>query len=121
MQDYGYEDGDDYGPFSVGLSIEQAIDADNTTQIVVFGSSYIFSDEASQMTANNSTLFADVISQMIPQTQADGNVVPEKSFTLGTITVSALYSIAIGLIFMIFVPVVLLGIGIAIFVIRRKK
>jgi ABC-2 type transport system permease protein len=121
MQDYGYEDGDEYGPFSVGLSIEQAVDSDNTTQIVVFGSPYIFSDEASQMTANNPTLFSDVISVLVPETGASGNVIPEKSFTLGTITVSALYSIIIGIIFMFVIPVILLGIGIAIFVIRRKK
>jgi ABC-2 type transport system permease protein len=121
MQDYGYEDGDEYGPFSVGLSVEQAVDSDNTTQIVVFGSPYVFSDEASQLTANNPTLFSDVISVLVPETGAGGNVIPEKSFTLGNITVSALYSIIIGIIFMFVVPIVLLGIGIAIFVIRRKK
>jgi ABC-2 type transport system permease protein len=121
MQDYGYEDGDDYGPFSIGISVEQAVDSDTTTQLVVFGSPYVFSDEASQMTANNATLFSDVISVLVPETGASGTVIPEKSFTLGNITVSALYSIIIGIIFMFVVPIVLLGIGIAIFVIRRKK
>jgi ABC-2 type transport system permease protein len=121
MTDYGYEDGDTNGPFSVGLAVEQAVDDDNTTQLVVFGSPYIFSDEASQLTANNPTLFADVISQLIPQTNASGAVIAEKSFTLGTVTVSAMYSLIIGIVFMIIVPLVLLVIGIAIFVVRRKK
>jgi hypothetical protein len=58
---------------------------------------------------------------LVPETGAGGNVIPEKSFTLGNITVSALYSIIIGIIFMFVVPIILLGIGIAIFVIRRKK
>jgi ABC-2 type transport system permease protein len=121
MQDYGYEEGDDKGPFSVGLAVEQTVDDDNTTQLLVFGSPYIFSDEAGQMTANNSTLFADAISALIPQTESAGAVIPEKSYTLGTITVSAMYSLVLGIAFIILVPLVLLAIGIAIFVIRRKK
>jgi ABC-2 type transport system permease protein len=121
MQDYGYEDGDDYGPFSVGLAVEETVDDENTTQLLVFGSPYIFSDEAGQMTANNATLFADAISALIPDTGSSGSVIPQKSYTLGTITVSALYGILIGLIFMIVVPVILLILGIVIFVIRRKK
>jgi ABC-2 type transport system permease protein len=121
MQDYSYEEGDTNGPFSVGLAVEQKVDDDNTTQLLVFGSPYIFSDEASQLTANNATLFADAIGTLIPQTESAGAVIPEKSYTLGSITVSAMYSLIIGIIFMIFVPLVLLAIGIAIFVIRRKK
>jgi ABC-2 type transport system permease protein len=73
------------------------------------------------MTANNSTLFADAISALIPQTESAGAVIPEKSYTLGTITVSAMYSLVLGIAFIILVPLVLLAIGIAIFVIRRKK
>jgi ABC-2 type transport system permease protein len=121
MEDYGYEEGDDKGPFSVGLAVEETIDDENTTQLLVFGSPYIFGDEASQLTANNATMFADVIGNMIPETESAGSVIPEKSYTLGTVTVSAMFGMLLGLIFTIVVPIILLILGIIIFVVRRKK
>lgn len=121
MQDYGYEDGDDHGPFTVGLAVEETVDDENTTQLLLFGSPYIFGDEASQMTANNTMMFADVIGNVITQTQSAGSVIPEKSFDLGNITVNALYAVLIGLTVMIVVPLILLIMGIVIFIVRRNK
>lgn len=121
MKDYTYEEGDDKGPFSLGLAVEKAVDEDSTTQLLVFGSPYLFSDEASQMTANNAVLFSDVISTLVPATESAGIVIPMKEFTLGNLTVNALWSILLGLLFAIFVPVILLAAGIVIFVVRRKK
>lgn len=121
MTDYTYEEGDDQGPFSIGLAVEQSVDEDKTTQLVVFGSSYLFSDEASQLTSNNSMLFDDVATKLIGETKLAASVIPEKEYTLGQITVSAVYTILYGLLFTIIVPIVLLVCGIVIFVIRRKK
>lgn len=121
MKDYGYEDGDTNGPFCVGLAVEETVDDEHTTQLLVFGSPYIFSDEASQMTANNATLFSDVIGSMIPQTEAAGSVIPEKSYTLSNLTVNALYGVFLGLLFTIVLPLILLILGIVLFVMRRKK
>jgi ABC-2 type transport system permease protein len=121
MTDYGFEEGDEMGPFSVGLAVEDVVDDENTTQLLVFASPYIFTDEASQLTANNATLFADAISNMIPETESAGSVIPEKSYTLGNITVSALYAVLLGILVTIAAPLILLIIGIVIFVVRRKK
>lgn len=121
MSDYSYEEGDDKGPFSVGLVVEQTVDDENTTQLVVFASPYLFGDEASQLTSNNAMLFDDVTGKLIGETKLASTVIPEKEYTLGKVTVSAVYSILLGLIFTIVVPITLIVCGIVIFVIRRKK
>lgn len=121
MTDYTYEEGDDKGPFSLGLAVEKTVDEDSTTQLLVFGSPYLFSDEASQMTANNAVLFSDVIGSLVPETESSGTVIPMKNYTLDNLTVNALWSIILGLLFTIFVPVILLVTGIVIFEVRRKK
>lgn len=121
MSDYGLEDGDDQGPFSIGLAVEQTVDDDHTTQLVVFGSSYIFSDDASQLTSNNTTLFDDVTTKLVGETKLAASVIPEKEYTLGNLIVSAVYTILLGLLLTIIIPIVLIVCGIVIFVVRRKK
>ena len=121
MQDYGYEDGDDKGSFSVGLAVEDKVDDDHTTQLVVFASPYVFSDEASQMTTNNASLFSGVIGNMITDTQSAGSVIPEKEYTLSNLTVNALHAALLGLLVTIILPILLLAGGIVIFMVRRKK
>lgn len=121
MQDYQYEKGDIEGPFSVGLAVEENVDDENTTQLLVFASPYIFAEEASQMTVNNSVLFSDAISNLVPQTQAAGSIIAEKEYTLDNLTVSAMYAVLLGLMLTIAVPLILVILGIVIFVIRRKK
>ena len=121
MQDYQYEEGDIEGPFSVGLAVEENVDDENTTQLLVFASPYIFAEEASQMTVNNSVLFSDAISNLVPQTQAAGSIIAEKEYTLDNLTVSAMYAVLLGLMLTIAVPLILVILGIVIFVIRRKK
>ena len=76
MKDYGYEEGDTEGPFSIGLAVEESVDEDKTTQLLVFASPYLFSDQASQMTANNAVLFSDVISTIVPDTDSSDSVIP---------------------------------------------
>lgn len=121
MQDYGYEDGDVKGPFSVGLAVEKQIDDENTMQMLVFGTPYVFGDEASQLTGNNAVLFADAISALVPQTNAEASVIPAKSYSLDRLTVNALFAVLLGLTFILFVPLILIIVGIVIFAVRRKK
>lgn len=121
MTDDTFEEGDDMGPFSLGLAVEKTVDEDSTTQLLVFGSPYLFSDEATQMTANNGVLFSDVIGSLVPETESLGTVIPMKDYTLDNLTVNALWSVLLGLLFTIFVPIILLVTGIVIFVVRRKK
>ncbi len=121
MTDYQMEEGDIEGPFSVGLAVEQTVDEEQTTQILVFASPYILGDEASRMTANNSALFSDVISCLVPETQSAGSTIPEKEYTLGNLTVNAMYAVLLGLMLMVVIPLILVILGIVVFVIRRKK
>ena len=121
MQDYGYEEGDEKGPFCVGLAVEDTVDDDNTTELAVFASPYVFSDEASQMTTNNATLFSDIIGTMITETNSAGSVIPEKEYTLSNLTVNALHAALIGIFGMIVIPVLLLIFGIVVFMVRRRK
>ncbi|MDD6481084.1 MAG: Gldg family protein [Lachnospiraceae bacterium] len=121
MQDYGYEDGDVKGPFSVGLAVEKQIDDENTMQMLVFGTPYVFGDEASQLTGNNAVLFEDAISALVPQTNAEASVIPAKSYSLDRLTVNALFAVLLGLTFILFVPLILIIVGIVIFAVRRKK
>ena len=97
------------------------MDDDTTTQLLVFGSSYIFSDQATNVTANNVTLFSDAVNTLVGETDSAGSVIPEKEYTLSNITVSAMYAILLGLSFAIVVPIILLILGIVIFMVRRKK
>ena len=80
-----------------------------------------FSNDASQLTSNNITLFDDVTTKLIGETKLAASVIPEKEYTLINLTVSAVYTILLGLLFTIIIPIVLIVCGIVIFVVRRKK
>ena len=103
----------------VNLSVLQFINI--ATQLVVFASPYVFSDDASQMTTNNASLFSGVIGNMITDTQSAGSVIPEKEYTLSNLTVNALHAALLGLLVTIILPILLLAGGIVIFMVRRKK
>lgn len=120
MQSFEYEEGDDKGPFTVGLAVEKQAEAD-TTKIAVFGSPFIFSDDASRLTGNNGVLFTDLISNMVGDIELASSVIPQKSYSLGSLTVNALQALLLSAAVMFFIPVALLVIGIVIFVVRRKK
>ncbi|MCD7709578.1 MAG: copper ABC transporter permease, partial [Clostridiales bacterium] len=105
----------------VGLAVEAENDDGDTCTMLVFGTPYIFSDAASQMTANNATMFTDIVSAVVGDTELASSVIPVKSYSLSNITVTALYALLVGFTFMIIIPVVALVVGIVIFVVRRKK
>ena len=88
---------------------------------MVFASPYVFSDEASQMTTNNASLFSGVIGNMITDTQSAGSVIPEKEYTLSNLTVNALHAALLGLLVTMILPILLLAGGIVIFMVRRKE
>lgn len=120
MQSFEYEEGDDKGPFAVGLAVEKAAETD-TTKIAVFGSPFIFSDDASKLTGNNGVLFTDLISNMVGDVELASSVIPQKSYSLSALTVNALQALLLSATVMFFIPVALLIIGIVIFAVRRKK
>lgn len=117
------EDGDVDGPFAIGVEVEKKVDEENTTQLFVFASAEMFTDNADQMVAgNNSKLFTSCIKSFTSSEDTDGAVViPVKEYDTAKITVSAMTVILCAVGFVILLPVVLLGIGIGIWAVRRKK
>lgn len=118
---YSYEDGDITGPFAVALAVEQAV-GESTTQLVVLGSSYFFYDQINSIVSGqNATLFTNIVSAMVGESELSTSVIPAKELTLGNLTVSAFAGSFIGMLTTIFVPIALLAVGIVIWIVRRRK
>lgn len=116
-----YEDGDIQGPFNVALAVTQDV-GEETTQLVVYGSPLLLSDEAdSIVSGNNATMFADVMGMFVDQTELSGSVIPVKELTLSNLTVSTAFATSFGIVMTIVLPIFLVVFGIVIWVMRRKR
>lgn len=116
------EDGDIAGPFAVALAVEQTVDDDKETQIAVLGSSLFLTDQCDQVVSgNNSSMFTGIVTKMVGDTDLKTSVIPEKEYTLSNLTVSTMAAVALGLGCAIFVPIILIVLGIVIWAVRRKK
>ncbi len=120
MQSFEHEEGDDEGPFSIGLAVTKEAET-GMTELAVFGTPIIFSDDASRLTGNNGTLFTDLVSCMVGDVELASSVIPQKSYSLGTLTVNAFQALLLSVVVMFLVPAALLIIGIVIFAVRRKR
>ncbi|MGN0485323.1 MAG: Gldg family protein [Lachnospiraceae bacterium] len=130
--------GDVDGPFEVGLDIvasnETQTDADTDkdaetesetektdTEIMLFGSSLLFTDEADQyVSGNNLNLFTNCINKF----KSEDNpsiVIPVKAYDSSTLTITPIVVIIAGLVCIVFLPLLLLAVGIVIWVGRRKR
>ncbi len=123
MTSYEKEDGDVDGPFIIGLEAEKKIDDDKTTQLFVFASSTMFDDSADQMVAgNNAKLFSSCINGLSDDGEGNSSIViPVKEYDTAKITVSSMTVILSAVGFVVLLPLVLLGVGIGIWAVRRKK
>lgn len=123
MNSIDKEEGDVDGPFSIAVEVEKKIDDDHTTQLFVFASTEMFTDNADQMVAgSNSKLFSSCIKSFCASDDGDANIViPVKEYETAKITVSAMKVILCAVAFVILLPVVLIGTGIGIWAVRRKK
>lgn len=116
-----YEEGDIEGPFALALAVEKTVGGE-TTQLVLLGSSEIFTDGADEIVSgNNSKMFSDILSSMVESEELSASVIPVKEYTLGTITVTSAVTILAGLAATVLIPIILIVIGIVIWAIRRKK
>ena len=120
MQSFEYEEGDDEGPFLVGLAVEKQA-GNETTKLAVFGSHIVFSDDASMLTGNNGTLFTDLVSNMVGDIELASSVIPQKSYTLGALAVNARQALLLSVTVIFCIPAALLIIGIVIFSVRSKQ
>ncbi len=117
-----YEDGDIKGPFALGVAAEKTIDEETTSRLVVLGSAWILSDDTNSMVSGNHALmFTDIMSQMTSETELSSSVIPVKEVTLSNLTIDTATSLMWALIIIVIFPVAMLGFGIVIWYLRRKK
>ncbi len=116
------EDGDIQGPFSIAVAMEKTIDENTMAKVIVVGSVEMFSDAADQIVSgNNSSMFTDIISEMVGESDLATSVIATKDYTLSAITVDAAAGTMYGLCIMIVIPFLLIVVGIVIWAARRKK
>lgn len=115
-----FEEGDIQGAFTVALSAEKTV-GEETSQIVVAGSIDLFTDSADAVVSgSNVAMFTDCITAMAGEGEQNVTI-PVKEYTLGNITVTSVAAMLGGLAASIFVPILLITIGVVIWAVRRKK
>ncbi len=113
------EEGDEEGAFALGLMVSAPAENGEGTEIYVFGSDSIFTDEISEMVyGNNAALFAGVLSGFTGN--EDVSVIPVKSYEVQFLTINQAGVLLSGLGLTILVPLVLLLLGIGIWARRRR-
>lgn len=116
------EDGDVAGPFALSVAMEYSADSGETGIMVVNGSVEMFTDAADEVVSgNNASMFTDMISAVTDTSELSVSVIPVKEYTLSAITVDAGTGMLAGVGLMVVIPVIMLGSGVAIWVIRRRK
>ncbi len=116
------EDGDINGPFTIGLDVQQKVDDDNTTELIIYSCQTMLTDDADQMVSgNNSALFSDAITNLVSDSGESTTVIPVKSYDTSTLTVNATVTMLGAIFGIVVIPVLLLIAGIVIWVKRRKR
>lgn len=122
IQNFDKEENDIDGPLYVGLHVSKAAaeEEGESTELYLFGTADIFTDEASQYVyGNNLTLFTGVMAQFTGGEVE--SVIPVKSFEISSLVVSQAVVNGGMLIMMILLPIGLLVAGIIIWARRRKR
>lgn len=116
------EDGDINGPFTIGLDVQQKVDDDNTTELIIYSCQTMLTDDADQMVSgSNSALFSDAITNLVSDSGESTTVIPVKSYDTSTLTVNATVTMLGASFGIVVIPVLLLIAGIVIWVKRRKR
>ena len=95
---------------------------DSVSQIVALGSAMMLTDDTNTVVSgNHAAMFTDIISQMTTETELASSVIPVKELSLSSLTIDTLTSLLWALVIIVVVPLVLLGYGISIWYVRRRK
>lgn len=117
-----YEEGDIKGPFSLGVAATIVNEDATESQIVALGSAMMLSDDTnSAVSGNHASMFMDIVSQMTTETELSSSVIPVKEMSLSNLTINTMTSLMIAFAITVMVPVMLLGSGIFIWYVRRRK
>lgn len=115
------QDGDTQGQYSLGMMVTN----ENGGELCVLGSAMMCTDSANQIVSgHNATLFNGIVNALV--TTDDGNsdnavVIAAKDYTVSNLTVSANAMLVYGILWGIFMPIVLIIIGIIVWARRRKR
>ena len=111
---------DQSGPFDVGVYVKKTY-GDKEASLFLFSSINFFTDKADKMVANaNLKIFTNCISEYIKSTES-AIVIPSKSYTEETLTISSGYALGFGLLLAVILPITLMVIGLVVWLNRRKK
>ena len=116
---YTLQDGDEQGQYSLGMLVGN----EQGGTICVVGSAYMFTDNANQMVSGrNATLFLGIVNQLLPSEDDDTSVViASKDYSVSYLTVSQNTILVYGILWGIFMPLIMIVIGIVVWAKRRKR
>ena len=114
------EEGDIAGPFDLGAVVTKTIDEDTEAKLIVFSSETLLDEQVDSMVSGgNSTLFLNVMSQLVEH-ESTVSIEP-KSMSTEYLTVPAGSAIFWGILTIILIPLLLLATGGIIWFGRRKR
>ncbi|MCR5268105.1 MAG: Gldg family protein [Lachnospiraceae bacterium] len=120
MENWDYEAGDEVGPFALGIYLNKLHDDMSETELLWLTTENMLSEEANAMTANaNYELLGNMVARMkgeesaisipVKKYMADNFTIPRGVFFFGFAVTTLL------------IPAILIGIGLVIWLSRRKK
>lgn len=116
---YEKEDGDLEGPFCIGVKAQKELDSGEGT-LYVFTSAQMFTDYYdSAVAGNNKQLFSNIMGTIAGHEVSIA--IPVKSYELEILTIPARTAYVYRAVFMVLVPLGSLAVGLAIWLMRRKK
>lgn len=111
---------DENGPFDIGVYIQRRF-GERDSIAFVFGSPNMMTDQADALVVNaNSQIFMNCINQCI-DTEVGVISVPSKSYKTENVVVSASAATAIGVIYIVLIPIGLFVAGFVVWMLRRRK
>ena len=117
-----YEEGDIKGPFSLGVAATITNEDSSVSQIVALGSAMMLTDDTNSVVSGaHAAMFTDMISQMTTETELSSSVIPVKEMNLSNLTVNTLTGLALAGVLIVLLPLGLLGYGLSIWYVRRRK
>lgn len=117
-----YEDGDIKGGFSLGVTATITNADASVSQMIVLGSAMMLTDDTNSIVSgNHAAMFTDMISQLTTQTELSSSVIPVKEMNLSNLTVNTMTSLLLAGGIIIVLPLALLGYGLSIWYVRRRK
>lgn len=115
------QEGDEEGPFHIGICAEKTISDETTASMVLFSCEQMFTDSVSQAVSGaNLKLFTNTVSNYISEYKSSVSI-PVKSYEVSYLTLTSSNVIVIGLGVTVILPLSCLIAGFVIWFKRRKR